>query len=73
MHAVGTQERPRPSPFAAVTTWANQNGSARPAPACTKAKGNRDALLRGVDMTKPPRTTPTLASRDAWTVGPDRR
>jgi hypothetical protein len=51
----------------------NPNVNLRVAPACTMARGKPDALLRGVDVAKPPRTTPTLASKDAWTVGPDRR
>ena len=55
----------------AVSTWANPNAapSPKPAPACTRAKGDPQALNRGFDASRPPRTTPTLASKDAWTVG----
>jgi hypothetical protein len=38
-------------------------------PACTQARGDREALYRGVLTSRPVRSTPTLASRDAWTVG----
>jgi hypothetical protein len=57
--------------MAVVSTWANPNAAAspKPAPACTKAKGDPSALNRGFDASSPPRTTPTLASKDAWTVG----
>ena len=54
-----------------VSTWAHPNGDAasRPMPACTQARGDHAALYRGVDANRSVRTTPTLASRDAWTVG----
>ena len=59
-----------------VSTWVTPNGDAasgKPMPACTRARGDRDGLNRGLDVRRPPRTTPTLASKDAWTVGPARR
>jgi hypothetical protein len=55
-----------------MSTWVTPNGSTnatKPAPACTRARGFRPALNNGLDVERPPRTTPTLASRDAWTVG----
>jgi hypothetical protein len=38
-------------------------------PACTRARGDRAALHRGIDAMAPVRTTTTLASKGAWSGG----
>ncbi len=58
--------------IAEMSTWVAPNGStdsAKPTPTCTRARGMRAALNNGLDVERPPRTTPTLASKDAWMVG----
>jgi hypothetical protein len=54
-----------------VSTWAHpyDHAASRPAPVCTLARGDSLALNRAIDTKRPVRTTPTLASRGAWTVG----